>query len=69
LARERSALRHRRNSTSRDVTWQLDHARKSKPVHVPIGDDGMRAVIGNDATITWTGANGNFELNATLSAM
>jgi len=29
----------------------------------------MRAVIGNDATITWAGANGNFELNATLSAM
>ncbi len=44
-------------------------ARKSKPGHVRVGDDVMRAVIGNDATITWAGANGNFELNATLSAM
>ena len=26
-------------------------------------------VIGNDATITWAGANGNSELNATLSVM
>jgi hypothetical protein len=29
--------------TSRDATWQPDHARKSKPGHLRIGDDGMSA--------------------------
>ena len=43
LARERPALRYRRDSVARNATGQLDHAGKSEPGHVRIDDDGLRA--------------------------
>ena len=42
MARKRAALRHRRNSTSRDTTGQFNHAGQSEPGDVRIGNDGLR---------------------------
>ena len=43
LARQRPALRHRRDPITRDAARQLDHARQSEPGHVGVDDDGLLA--------------------------
>ena len=43
LARQRPALRDRRDSIARDATGQLDHAGQGQPGHVRIAHDGLRA--------------------------
>ena len=70
LARERTALRHRRDSIAGNATGQLDHAGKSEPGHVRSDDDGLRAGDRQrQQPSRGAGANGNFELNVMMPVM
>ena len=61
---------HRRDPPARSAAGQLDHAGQGEPGHVGDAADGVRAGrSGNDATIGWGGAAGNFELNVMMPVM
>ena len=66
LARERTALRHRRDPHSRQRAGLLHHAGKVNPTQSEALTMVATRVIGNDVTVTVAGGSGNFELNVYL---